>query len=191
MRIGIVYGTGYGNTAEAAKDIARELGLLLGQPIPTQDVCRVQATELAEYDVLLLGCSTWNVGEMQDDWDRRCDDLWRVDLTGRRFAVFGAGDAAMYDDTFADALGMLAEKIEARGARLFGTWPTDGYDFKESRAVRDGRFVGLPLDFDNQWELNAQRIEAWCALLARELMEPGRLLVPGVWEERTASRSQE
>jgi hypothetical protein len=38
----------------------------------------------------------------------------------------------------------------ARGARVVGAWPTDGYDFMASKAERDGEFVGLVLDLDNQ-----------------------------------------
>nr|MBA3924398.1 flavodoxin FldA [Nostocaceae cyanobacterium] len=38
----------------------------------------------------------------------------------------------------------------------------------ESKAVRDGKFVGLALDEDNQSELTAERIKAWAAQLKGE-----------------------
>ena len=37
----------------------------------------------------------------------------------------------------------------------------DGYKFDESEAVRDGKFVGLPLDADNESEKTEPRISAW------------------------------
>jgi len=42
---------------------------------------------------------------------------------------------------------------------------TDGYDFSDSAAVRDGVFVGLPLDEVNQAELTDSRIDAWVKTL--------------------------
>jgi flavodoxin I len=169
VNVAIFYGTSHGDTGEVAKDLAKEFGAALGREVPAMDVCKIGVKELTRYDVLLLGCSTWNVGEMQDDWDRKCDDLDTIDLSGRLFAVFGTGDHDTYSDTFVDALGMLAERVEARGAQLFGMWPTDGYRFDDSRALRDGKFVGLPLDFENQWDLTAPRLTTWTAQLVTEL----------------------
>ena len=40
-----------------------------------------------------------------------------------------------------DALGIVEEKISE-----VGYWSTNGYDFNESKAVRDDKFVGLALD---------------------------------------------
>ena len=40
-------------------------------------------------------------------------------------------------------------------------WPTEGYDFDESTAVRDGAFVGLAVDEDNQEALTSQRVWKW------------------------------
>lgn len=48
-----------------------------------------------------------------------------------------------------DALGILEEKNSERGVTTVGYWPTNGYDFNESKALRDDKFVGLALDEDN------------------------------------------
>lgn len=169
MNIAIFYGSTYGNTRDAAEQISARLGARLGQAIPAFDICLSKTTDLAKYDVLLIGCSTWNIGEMQDDWDRGCDDLYKVDLTGKRFAVFGAGDQENYPDSFQDALGTITEKFEERGGTHFGSWPTDGYRHTESRGIRDGKFLGLALDYENDWDLTAPRIDAWLEILVAEL----------------------
>ena len=45
--------------------------------------------------------------------------------------------------------------------KTIGAWPTDGYNFSESRGVRDGKFIGLALDEDNQGDLTESRIKTW------------------------------
>lgn len=50
-----------------------------------------------------------------------------------------------------------------------GAWPVDGYAFKASQAIIDGRFVGLALDPVSQPALSEARIDAWLQQLAGEL----------------------
>ncbi len=33
---------------------------------------------------------------------------------------------------------------------MIGAWPAEGYEYTNSRAIREGKFVGLALDEDNQ-----------------------------------------
>ena len=65
-------------------------------------------------------------------------------------------------------MGILEEKISEQGGETVGYWSTEGYDFTESKAVRDGQFVGLALDEDNQSDLTEARIQAWVAQLKQE-----------------------
>ncbi|NER30511.1 MAG: flavodoxin FldA, partial [Symploca sp. SIO1C4] len=71
-------------------------------------------------------------------------------------------------DNFQDAMGILEEKISEQGGTTVGHWSTDGYEFNESKAVKNGKFVGLPLDEDNQSELTEQRIKTWVGQLKSE-----------------------
>jgi flavodoxin I len=48
-------------------------------------------------------------------------------------------------------------------------WPTDGYEFDESKAVVDGKFVGLVLDDYNEPNKTDDRIKAWVAHIQPEL----------------------
>lgn len=155
-------------TEEAAGKIAarlREYGL---EP-QSFDVYHAELKTMLDFDVLLLGCPTWYVGELQDDWDNRFSELDSLDLRGKRVALFGTGDQICYSDTFQDALGILGEKCRERGAMLIGSWPTDGYDFDDSRGVEDGAFLGLALDDDNQPELTEDRVKRWTRQLVDEL----------------------
>lgn len=168
MKIGMFTGSTYGNTRAAAD----RLELIFKQveiSVDHFDIAFVPITKLLEYDVLLIGCSTWYVGEIQDDWHSKFDQLATLELTGKRVAFFGMGDQFTYSASFQDALGDLATRCEQRGARLIGSTSTDGYSFSASRAARDGRFVGLALDDDNQAKLTEPRLQAWARQLIREL----------------------
>jgi flavodoxin I len=122
-----------------------------------------------DYDVLILGSSTWGFGDVQDDWDAVLDELASLDLTGKKIAFFGFGDSSMYDETYCDALGILYEALQDSQATFVGRWPTTGYEYAESRAVVDGKFVGLALEADNQGDLTDERIAAWVAQLKTEI----------------------
>ena len=63
---------------------------------------------------------------------------------------------------------MLEEKISDLGGETVGYWSTDGYEFTESKAIRDGKLVGLALDEDNQSDLTEERIKTWVAQLKQE-----------------------
>lgn len=108
---------------------------------------------------MILGSSTWGDGDLQDDWESF--DFDAIEISGKKVALFGFGDSASYPDTFCNAIGKLYNIFVKKGAQIFGFVDTDGYDFDESEAVKDGKFVGLALDNDNQSELTEERIKSW------------------------------
>jgi len=56
------------------------------------------------------------------------------------------------------------------GTRLIGSWSAEGYEFNKSKAFRDGEFVGLVLDQDNQADLTEERLEEWLEQVKPELL---------------------
>ncbi len=168
--IGIYYGSSTGNTASAARLIEKDFKKRVDadQQIVCADIAEVQVETVLEADWLILGVSTWNVGDLQEDWEDALVKLTHLDFSGKKVALYGLGDQFGYADTFQDGLGILANALEARGAILVGRTATDGYDFEASLAVRDHQFVGLALDDDNQGSLTANRIENWVATLVAE-----------------------
>lgn len=136
------------------------------------DIAEFYLEDMADFDYLIVGIPTWNIGQLQRDWDEVIEEFDQLDLTGKRAAIFGLGDQAGYPDTFVDAMIFIAERLEAQGATLAGAWPTEGYTFTQSWALREGRFIGLVLDEDNQPELTPDRVEAWVEQLASEWMLP-------------------
>lgn len=157
--IGIFFGSDTGNTEKVAEKIATKLTL------EAQDIAGNSSEIFDDYDLLILGTPTANYGEMQPDWDYFVPELEDADLNGKKVALFGLGDQVDYPDSFLDAMGELADMVEEAGGELIGEWPTDGYEFNDSRAIKDGKFVGLALDEDRQPELTDDRIATWLASL--------------------------
>lgn len=168
MNIAIVWGSSTGYTEEAAKAIKAELGQLVED---VREVSDMPAADFGVYDVIIVGCPTWNVGELQEDWEDKLPELEGVDFSGKKVAFFGCGDAIGYPDTFQDAMGIIWKKLEARGGTLVGQWPITGYDFEDSKALNDDRthFIGLALDPENEADKTDERIKGWVASLKSEL----------------------
>ncbi|HCF81598.1 MAG TPA: flavodoxin, partial [Porphyromonadaceae bacterium] len=117
----------------------------------------------------ILGISTWGVKDLQDDWSDFYHKLEKMDLTGKTVALFGLGDSFIYPDSFVDAMGILYETVSEKGATTVGEVSPDGYQFDYSRALKNGVFVGLPLDEDNDADLTDERIEKWVESLKEHL----------------------
>ncbi len=171
MDIGLIYGSSTGRTRAAAEFIRSELGS--SHVRSCDDIRCCGRSAFAARDLLIVGASTWSVGELQEDWHRAVPHLAGLDLSGKRVAMFGLGDQRNYAGTFVDAMGLLHEKLTSLGAQLdLGWWSTEGYDYRTSLAEYGGRFCGLALDDENQPELTGPRIRAWCEQLRHELGLP-------------------
>lgn len=116
--------------------------------------------------MLILGCPTYGFGDLHTDWEDNLSALEGANLENKTVALFGTGDQILYPDTFIDAVGILYDHVVAKGARVVGFTDTVGYDFSSSAALRDGRFVGLALDEDNQSSRTEGRIIAWIGQLS-------------------------
>ncbi len=175
-KIGIFFGTDTGNTRKIAKSLAKKLGDAADAPV---NVNKAAIEDLLKYDSLILGSPTLGDGELpglsaggeNESWEEFLPNLKGVDLTGKTIALFGLGDQEGYPDNFVDALGIIHKRVKAEGATVVGEWPTDGYDFKKSKAVVDGKFVGLVLDLDNQKDLTDERVDAWLELVKPALLK--------------------
>lgn len=165
--VGLFFGSDTGNTEAVAHMIQKELGKQL---IDVKDIAKSTKEEIAEYDLLLFGIPTWYYGEAQCDWDDFFPELEEIDFEGKVVAIFGCGDQEDYSEYFLDAMGMIRDIVEARGAIIIGHWPTASYHFDASKGLVDAdHFVGLGIDEDRQPELTKERVAAWCAQLREEM----------------------
>lgn len=160
-KTGIFYGSTTGTTADVARRIAKVLGVA---DTDVHDVAHTAPSVLGDYELDIIGSSTWGSGEVQDDFYDFLDGARSLDLKGHRIALFGCGDESM-SDTFNSAIGDIYLKLKDTGARFVGEFNADGYDFNDSAAEIDGRIVGLMLDEVNHPELTDGRIAAWVKTL--------------------------
>ncbi|HEY0664253.1 MAG TPA: flavodoxin domain-containing protein, partial [Thiobacillaceae bacterium] len=109
---------------------------------------------------------------MGGGWEEFLPKIEQLDFSGKTIALFGLGNQDKYPDEFVDAMGILHEFFVARGAKIVGQWPADGYDFISSKALVNDEFVGLVLDHENQKLLTDARLEAWLKLIAPEFGLP-------------------
>ncbi len=165
-KIGIFYGSTSGTTEELAEKIQDAIG---------DDICDVYSMEedfddvddLLQYDYLILGCSTWGAGEVQNDWREPLFDMEvdKPDFSGKTIAIFGPGDCEGHSKHFVGALGTLYDQFKALGAKVVGEVSIEGYTFEKSTAIRNGKFAGLALDEINESDKTDQRIADWLDLL--------------------------
>ncbi len=156
-KIGIFYGSTTGTTEKIANKIAEILNI---EDKDVRDVATSSPSDLAAYDLIIIGTSTWGNGALQEDWYDFVDGAEALDLKGKTIALFGCGDVTM-SETFCSAVGKLYKDFKETGADFVGAYDTDGYDFKHSEAVVDGKAVGLLLDEVNHPELTDFRLRGW------------------------------
>ena len=162
-KTGIFYGSSTGTCEDLANQIADKMGVAASD---VHSADKLSADLVKEYDLLILGTSTWGDGELQDDWYDGIKVLKSADLSFKSIALFGCGDSESYCDTFCDGMGILYEDLKDSGCSFIGNKVgTDGYSFSSSIAVVNGAFVGLALDEVNESDKTAERIDNWTAEL--------------------------
>ena len=163
-KIALVYGSDGGNT----EDVAKRLVDILGEDnVDLIEVSNSSADEISSYTNLILASSTWGAGDLQSDWEDFEDTLDEIDFSGKTVALLGLGDQDGYADTFAESISLLHEKVKA--ANIIGQTSTDGYEYDESNAVVDDKFLGLVIDEDNQDDLTDDRLAAWADQIKGDL----------------------
>ena len=126
---------------------------------------------MQDYDRLVLVIPTWDFGEWQEDWENILKDVSQIDWSNKTVALVGLGDQIGYSEYYQDCMGMMYDIITPLGAKTIGHTSTKGYTWKESKAIRDGKFVGLAIDEDSQPELTMGRIDNWLKENTRHLKE--------------------
>jgi len=166
--VGLFYGTQTGKTEEVASAIASAAGL------EATSVDDISAGDLAGYDGLIVGAPTWHTGADEQrsgtTWDDYLDEIKGLDLCGKPVAIFGVGDSMGYGDNFCDAIEELHSTFSAAGAKMLGYVPSGDYQHTESKSESDGKFLGLPLDEDNEDDKTEGRVSAWVDQIKSEGM---------------------
>lgn len=126
-KILVAYGSLTGNTQMVAERIADHCKTQ-GHVVTLQNIGELVPTDLIMYEVLILGSSTWDDGQLQMD-TQTLVDLWNhspVELAHTHYAVFGCGDSSY--STFCVAVNTLSDLLNKAGSKqLVAGLKIDGF----------------------------------------------------------------
>jgi len=165
QKIGLFYSFNTKNTVKAAKLITEAFGI---KNIEANNVEETTEEQFDAYNHYIIGVPTWFDGELPNYWDEFVPAMEEMDFTGKKFALYGAGNQKEYPENFVDAIGIMADLLESLGGQIIGFVDNEGYTFEHSKALRGNQFIGLPLDFEIQPKLVKPRIEKWVEQLKKE-----------------------
>ncbi len=111
----IIYGSTTGNTETLSKYVEKGLKAS-GIDVVVKNVTDSDPEELKDYDVIILGSSTWGDGELQDDFIPFEEKMRKIKLDGKKGAVFGPGNS-IYPQ-FCKAVDILEERLKSCGAQI-------------------------------------------------------------------------
>lgn len=164
-KTGLFYGAATAKSAAVAEKIRQAYGKDELDIVPIEEAA---AHDFKSYDQMIVGTATWFDGELPTYWDEVVPELSHLDLKGKKVAIFGLGDQTNYPDNFVDGIGLLADIFTTSGATLVGRTSPDGYYFNQSKALRDGKLLGLAIDIDNQPDLTDERVREWVKQIKEE-----------------------
>ena len=169
-KIGLFFGSSSDNTKIASEFIVKYLENE-GYDIESHDISDIDVEALSKYENLMIGCPTWHIGELQEDWDAVFLKYEKLDFSGKTCAFFGCGDQMGYPDNFLDAIGLLAKPFIEKGGRLIGKCKRDEYEFSGSVALDDDdMLLGLGLDYDNDEDLCEGQMIMWLEDIIEEFV---------------------
>jgi flavodoxin I len=162
-KIGIFFGPLKGSVHRVAEKVKAAIG---EQHVDMISVNEATVADLEKYDRIIFGISTvgketWDSNYSNTDWSKFFPNISKVDFSGKTVAIFGLGDHITYSSYFVNAVGVLAKELLKKGAKIVGEVDPSGYEFDDSEAVMDGKFVGLPIDEDFEPELTDERVTNW------------------------------
>ncbi len=168
-RIAIFFGPSKGAVNRVAEKIRTGIGDSL---VDMVEVRNATASDLEKYDKIIFGISTvgketWD-SSYTSDWGKFLPEVGKVNFSGKTVAIFGLGDHITYAGSFVDFMGLLAEQMIPNHATIVGQVPVEGYEFEESKALYDGKFIGLPIDEDFEPELTDERVANWLKLIQKD-----------------------
>lgn len=154
----IVYGSETGNTERAAEIMAGALKREANVDATTISVANLRVEEhLKNAKAVLMGSSTWDHGEPQDDFKTFMDDLDPSVLAGLEVGVFGFGDPEGFPRAFCGATDAIRSWLKAHNVTVVGENLRLGGDADDVRRELETyalRFVGILKELDSAHVIN-------------------------------------
>lgn len=135
----IVFGSTSGNTEMVSEKVKEQL---TEHEVEMKNVLEASVDELSNFDVLLMGSSTWNDGELQDDFvpfqmELESDE---PDLSGKKYAAYGCGESVY--EHFCGAVDILEKTMDKAGAeKVAEGLKIDGYPDEDENVEKINEWV--------------------------------------------------
>jgi len=166
-KVGVFFSFSSNKTARLGDKIIESFGIDNVEKVNAENIT---VEEFLNYSNYIVGVPTWFDGELPMYWDELVPAIKDMDLSGKKFAIYGLGDQKGYPENFNDGVGLFAELVISQGAQVVGYTSIEGYNFENSRAVKEGLFCGLCLDQENQAKMSEKRINDWVEQIKKEFI---------------------
>lgn len=116
-KVKIVYGSVGGNTELVCE---RVVEIFHGKG-HTVEILKAQLTDpanLGAWDLLVLACPTYGIGELEDYFEIFMEKLKAVDLKGRKCAIIGLGDPKYDLDYHLESAKIIMDFLKKREAKI-------------------------------------------------------------------------
>lgn len=116
-KVKIVYGSVGGNTELVCERVAEVLQIK-GHAL---EILKAQLTDpanLGEWDLLVLACPTYGIGELEDYFEIFMEKLKEVDLKDRKCAIIGLGDPKYDLDYHLESAKIIMDFLKKKEAKI-------------------------------------------------------------------------
>jgi flavodoxin I len=163
-KIALLFAPAKGSTEKVARLVQQKIGqekieMILIDEDTKPDILKPFSRII--FGISTVGRDSWDSRYKKVGWDFFIPKLEKVELKGKTVAVFGLGDHILYHENFVDSMGTLGNQLIKSGANVIGQSNVEGYTFSNSEAIVNHKFIGLPLDEENEPELTEKRIDGW------------------------------
>ncbi len=162
--IGIFFGSDTGVTKRIAFIIKKKINNYFNVDI--LNISESSKNDFLNYDILILGTSTWYQGELQYDWDDFLSCFKKINFNKKIVSFFGCGNQKDYSNCFCNSVYKLYNIVYKKNGYIIGYWPINNYKFNYSKSLfNKNYFIGLMIDEHNQSEFTNRRISIWVSNL--------------------------
>ncbi len=168
FKVGIFFGSDTGSTKKVAYLIYEKINKYMDVSILNIiDSC---LNDFKNFDVLIIGTSTWYSGELQYDWDNFLNKFKKINFIDKIVCFFGCGNQKDYSNHFCNGVYKLYKIVKKNNSLIIGYWPTKKYFFKNSISlINKHYFIGLMIDEVNQCKFTNKRINIWVSKLILDI----------------------
>lgn len=116
-KIKIIYGSVGGNT-ELVCERVNEVFQTKGHAVEILKAQLVDPANLGIWDLLVLACPTYGIGELEDYFEIFMGKLEAVELRGRKCAIIGLGDPKYDPDYHLESAKIITDFLKKKEAKI-------------------------------------------------------------------------